>query len=195
MGEYNDFQPRSDWGGSARSGLEDLAGYHPGGGAMVAMGDEAGYEDSEYGGPHQYTPYPGYGPAMAQTDYPHGPHDEPDMGWEGFGRARAWGARERGNLRGMWRDQRPWWKRLLNPAMEPASPVVAAPPPPGYPAPPAPVVAPPAADMGFEWHEDQPAPPPPVGQWGGAQQWGQQWGQGQGERPGWGRGRDYRRRW
>jgi hypothetical protein len=169
MGEYSGWKPCSDWGGGHGGGgpLEDLAGYHPGSGAMVSMG----YDDTEYGGPQQYTPYTGYGPSMAQTNYPHGPHDEPDMGWEGrgFGGGGRWGGGggQRGPLRGMWKDRRGLLGRIFNRAMPPAAPVIAPPPPDGYPAPPPPDVAPPAADMGWEWHDDQPAPPPPDGQWGG----------------------------
>lgn len=34
----------------------------------------------------QVVPYMGFGPSMAQTDYPHGPFDEPDMGFDIGGR-------------------------------------------------------------------------------------------------------------
>jgi hypothetical protein len=36
---------------------------------------------------NQFAPYMGFGPGMAQTDYPHGPgYDEPDMGFDIGGR-------------------------------------------------------------------------------------------------------------
>jgi len=167
VGEYDEFQPTSDWGpGHRRHGIEeDLAGYKPGMGAMVSMGWEP----------------PGY-PSHTDLGYPNvGFTDEPEMGWEGWGgRAR----REAGHLRGMWRDRRGFWARLFNRPIAPVADVIAPPLAPGQPAPPPPAVAPPPDEMGFEWHEERP--------WGDqyAQGYGQQpdWHRWQG------RG-EYRRRW
>ena len=133
---------------------EYLGSYHPGTGAMVAMGCEAdmgldasglAYNDgmlmtqigvevgSRYHGQHngmatigydgvsqyddtqhmadigydmyseynasenQFAPYMGFGPGMAQTNYPHGPgYDEPDMGFDIGGRRIGGGTDTRG---------------------------------------------------------------------------------------------------
>ena len=128
----SDWGPRSDDRVSIFGDeyVEYLETYHPGTGAMVAMGcepdmglDASGLYYGEQGGhmtqigldasglsyddgmlmtqiggefgydmyseykpnDQQFAPYMGFGPSMAQTDYPHGPFDEPDMGFE-FGR-------------------------------------------------------------------------------------------------------------
>jgi hypothetical protein len=207
MGEYDCYKPQDDMGHSEIE--EDLEGYTPGMGAMVAMGYEIGAS------PQQYNPYPGYGPSMAQTDYPHGPHDEPDMGWEGFG---GWLGRGRARIHGAWKDRRGLWARIVNRPMAPVTPVTALAPPAGSPAPPAPEIAPPAADMGFEWHDEASfgyiapppppppppgygggygggyiPPPPPPGQWQGNQQWGQNLA-GQQQHSGWGQ-QPWHHRW
>lgn len=179
MGEYDDFKPNDDLGGG---GLGD---YQPGMGAMVAMGceDDMGYE-------HHAADFPmpwAWGPSVP-PGYPHGPFDDPEMGWEGFG------GRERGMMHGQWRDRRSWWQRLMNRPMAPIQPVMAPPPPPGYPAPPAPEVAPPPAEMGFEFGYEPPPPPPPpaYGQpappipYGGYPQYGQGMFNQYQQHPGWG---------
>lgn len=81
MSEYGGFKPQDDLGHSLDN--DDISDYHPGMGAMVAMGCEFGYE----GGPEfegfeafdmSHTWSPNTLPGM-----PHGPFDEPDkMGWE-----------------------------------------------------------------------------------------------------------------
>lgn len=170
MGEYDSFKPKDDWGSSYTKDDGD-DGYQPGGGAMVAMG----YDSTEYGIAQQYNPYTGYAPGMAMTDYPHGPFDEPDMGFEWGG----WGRRARARVHGAWKDKRGFWARLFNRPMAPAVPVTAAATVSGY-APPPPAVAPPAAEMGWEWHDRRPEPPNGggyPGQWRRGQQFGQMPGQ------------------
>jgi hypothetical protein len=99
VGEYDSFKPQDDLGHSIDG---DDGPYIPGGGAMVAMG----YDVTEYGQPEQYTPYTGYGPGMAQTRYPHGPYDEPDMGLD---LTHPWRI-----LEAPWKDLRGFWARLFN---------------------------------------------------------------------------------
>jgi hypothetical protein len=81
MGEYDGIKPQDDFGHSMDD-ENDLSGYHPGMGAMVAMGSEdMGYESGSsdfeaFDMGHTWSPdmLPGM---------PHGPFDEPDkMGWE-----------------------------------------------------------------------------------------------------------------
>jgi hypothetical protein len=74
MGEY-DFRPQDDFGHSMDD-EDDLSKYHPGMGAMVAMGYEGGSDFEAFDMGHTWSPdmLPGM---------PHGPFDEPDkMGWE-----------------------------------------------------------------------------------------------------------------
>ena len=74
MGEYDGIRPQDDFGHTQD---DDLSNYHPGMGAMVAMGYEpgaSGFEAFDMG----HTWSPDMLPGM-----PHGPFDEPDkMGWE-----------------------------------------------------------------------------------------------------------------
>jgi len=75
MGEYDGIRPQDDFGHSMDD-EDDLSKYHPGGGAMVAMGYEPGASDFEaFDMSHTWAP-------GMPTGYPHGPFDEPQMGWE-----------------------------------------------------------------------------------------------------------------
>jgi hypothetical protein len=158
MGEYSNWKPQDDLGHSSAGDSDDE--YKPGMGAMVSMGGD--YKPGAGAMVSMGYEFAGYGP-FVPPGYPRGSYDEPDMGFEFpfFGRSRA-------RLHGAWKDRRGFWARLFNRPMAPVA-AVTAPAPANGGAPPPPAVAPPAADMGWEWHDRPPAPI--EGQWAGAQQW------------------------
>jgi hypothetical protein len=98
MGEYDGIRPQDDFGHSMDD-EDDLSKYHPGAGAMVAMGYEGGSDFEAFDMGHTWSPdmLPGM---------PHGPFDEPDkMGWE-HERYQRQGSESRLFGRGVgWKDE------------------------------------------------------------------------------------------